>query len=253
MVLECAELALLGIKHSFHYAFCTDGSLLPSGFARSACLSYATDGSDPCKCHHLSPHGIKILSQPAGLPQSSMLAEKNVLDMPVQLINHDPLTYEHTNIFIGTDCQSGLMALATGALCDYTHPCTNYPWSQTYCQYMDTAHELNCDFYFQYIPAHVSITPNEQVNDIAYHDTQVFSSAMQMNQPIKLKSLKTAMQQSLLQHWINTTPILGARYHVCGPTNPTSKSDAMSLEPCSVCILIGKSVKLKVVECTHVI
>jgi hypothetical protein len=55
------------------------------------------------QCCRLSPHGITILSQPAGLMQSSTLAEKHALDMPVHLINHDPLIYEHPNIFIG--CQ----------------------------------------------------------------------------------------------------------------------------------------------------
>ena len=224
MVQERAELALSGIKRPFDFAFWTDGSLLPSGFASAACLSYATDGGDPCKRRRLSPHGIKILSRPAGLTHSSTLAEKNALDMPAQLINHDPLTYEHSNIFIGTDCQSGLMALAAGPMRAYTHPCTDYPWSETYRQYMDTASDLDCDFYFQYVPAHVGIAPNEQVNDIAYHDAQVFTPAMQMNQPIELKSIKTSIQQSLLQRWVNTTPILGARYRVCGPTRSQLKN-----------------------------
>jgi hypothetical protein len=217
LVQKRAELALSGIKRSFDYAFWTDGSLLPSGFASAACITYATDAGDPCKRRRLSPNSITILSRPAGLTESSTLAEKNALEMPAQIINSDPLTYEHTNIFIGTDCQSGLMALAAGPLRDYTHPCTDYQWSQTYSQYMDTASELDCDFFFHYIPAHVGITPNEHVNDIAYHDAHVFSSAMQMDQPIELKSLKTAMKQSLIQRWIQTTPIIGARYRICGP------------------------------------
>jgi hypothetical protein len=89
-----------------------------------------------------------------------------------------------TFLLAASDCQSGLMALAAGPLRDYTHSCTDYPWSQTYHQYMDTATELDCDLYFQYIPAHISITPDEQVNNIllAYHDAQVFSLGCNANE-----------------------------------------------------------------------
>jgi hypothetical protein len=68
----------------------------------------------------------------------------------------------------------------------------------------------------QYIPAHVGIEPNETIDHLAKHYASAFSPAEQYSANIELSALKTTLKHSLLQQWNNTTPLLGARYHVCG-------------------------------------
>jgi hypothetical protein len=198
----------------FDYSFWTDGSLLQSGQASSVCMAYAVD-DHPTKRRRLA-HTTYILARPAGFVSSPILAEKQALELVSAIINSDPIPFSHKRIFIGSDCQTGLRALAEGPLRDYAHSCTHLNWSSTYQTYLDTATNYDCHFHLQYIPAHVGIEPNETVDLLAKHYASTFSPFNQLSANIDLSALKSALKRSLIQQWINTTPLLGTRYEVCG-------------------------------------
>jgi hypothetical protein len=177
-------------------------------------MAFASDGH-PTKCHKLS-HGTYILAHPAGLVSSAIFAEKQALELVPTIFNHDSSMFHHKHIFIGSDCQSGLQALAQGPLHDYMHGCGNLNWSSIYKSYLDTATAYDCVFHLQYTPAHVSIKPNEIVNNLAKEYARTFSQAEQNSVNIELSTLKASLNCSLLQQWINTTLLLGTRSHTCG-------------------------------------
>ena len=177
-------------------------------------MAFASEGH-PTKCRRLS-HDTYILARPAGLVSCSTFAEKQALELVSKIITHDSSIFQHKRIFIGSDCQSGLQALAAGPLRDYMHGCGNLSWSSTYKSFLDTATAYNCSFHLQYIPAHVGIEPNEIVDSLAKEYARAFSQAEQNSVNIELSTLKASLKRSLLNQWINTTPLVGARYHICG-------------------------------------
>jgi hypothetical protein len=93
-------------------------------------MAYAVD-SHPIKRHRLM-HTTYILACPAGHVSSSILAEKQALELMSAIINSDPIPFSHKRIFIGSDCQGGLQALAEGPLRDYAYSCNHIDWSSTY-------------------------------------------------------------------------------------------------------------------------
>ena len=115
----------------FDYSFWTDGSLLQNGQASSILMGFALD-NHPTKCQCLSHDHTYILAHPAGIVTTPILAEKQALDLLSSFIHQNHELFLHKRIFIGSDCQSALTALAEGPLQDYTHSCTNIPWSTTY-------------------------------------------------------------------------------------------------------------------------
>jgi ribonuclease HI len=117
--------------------------------------------------------------QPVGFAGASCKAEKDALELPLVIIAQDLTKYFHTNLFVGMDSQSSLMALNTGPLHDFGHSCTGYNWSQTFQSYIDTANALDSNFYLQWIPAHIGIKPNEAVNNLAYHYATIFPDDIQ--------------------------------------------------------------------------
>jgi hypothetical protein len=212
----CREQANTTLSHlpPFDYSFWTDGSLLQSGQASSVCMAYAVD-SHPIKRRRLM-HTTYILARPAGRVSSSILAEKQALELVSAIINSNPIPFSHKRIFIGSDCQGGLRALAEGPLRDYAYSCNHIDWSSTYKTYLDAATTYDCHFHLQYIPAHVGLEPNETVDSLAKHYASAFSPTDQFNANIDLSALKSTLKHSLLRQWINSTPLLGARYQVCG-------------------------------------
>jgi hypothetical protein len=122
---------------------------------------------------------------------------KKALELPPAIINQNCNKYAHSRIFIGSDSQSSLMALNAGPLHDYHHSCTGYNWSDTYKSYLDIATTLNCHIYYQWIPAHVGISPNEEANDIARLCADTYPTDIQKTLPIELKALKSTLKWHL--------------------------------------------------------
>jgi hypothetical protein len=123
-------------------------------------------GTHPSKHQQLS-HNTFLLAHPAGLVTTSILAEKQALELLPSLIKQNSAPFEDKSIFIGSDCQSALVALAQGPLHNYAHSCTNISWSTTYQSYLYVANTYNCTFHIQYIPGHVGIQPNETIDQLA--------------------------------------------------------------------------------------
>ena len=122
----------------------------------------------------------------------------------------------HKRIFLGSDCQSALVALAQGPLRDYQHLCTKIEWSTTYNTYLHVADTYDCHFHLQYIPGHVGIQPNEVIDQLAKSYAASFTLQQQSTLDTDLTALKSTLHQTLIKHWISSTPLLGAHYHVCG-------------------------------------
>ena len=71
-------------------------------------------------------------------------------------------------------------------------------------------------FHIHYIPGHVGIQPNEIVDQLAKSYATSFTPSQQSTLKTDLTALKTALQSNLIKQWINSTPLLGARFHTCG-------------------------------------
>jgi len=144
--------------------------------------------------------------------------------LPLHKISHpvpNPAPYSHSNVFVGSDSQSSLMALAASSHRDYHHSCTGYTWSHMYEKYLDVANEHTIHFHLQWIPSHVGIEPNEQIDDIVGHYSNDFAhTTMQQEQPIELKAIKSSVKHWLRMKWIadNIRARSGSRYEVCGLT-----------------------------------
>jgi len=100
---------------TFDYSFWTDGSVSENGNGTAACLTFATD-ENPAKQRKQGDLNTTVAACPVGYADASCKAEKVALELPPALVNDEPQKYEHTNLFIGSDSQSGLMALAAGPL-----------------------------------------------------------------------------------------------------------------------------------------
>ena len=161
-------------------------------------------------------HETYILAHPAGHTATPILAEKQALELLPSFIEKNQDLFLHKHIFLGSDCQSVLVALAQGPLHDYQHSCTKITWSTTYQSYLHVANTYDCHFHLQYIPGHVGIQPNEIVDQLAKLYAASFNPDQQSVLDTDLTTLKSALHQTLIKHWISSTPLLGARYHVCG-------------------------------------
>lgn len=177
-------------------------------------MGFALD-NHPTKCHWLS-HDTYILACPAGHSTIPILAEKQALELLPIFITKNYELFLHKQIFLGSDCQSTLVALAQGPLQDYQHSCTKIAWSTTYKTYLHVTDTYDCHFNLQYIPRHVRIQPNEVVDQLAKSYAASFTPEQQSILDTDLTALKSTLYQTLIKHWISSIPLLGAHYHVCG-------------------------------------
>ena len=135
--------------------------------------------------------------------------------------NHE--LFLHKCIFVGSDCQSALVALTEGPLWDYQHSCTKIAWSTTYQSYLHVANTYDCNFHIQYIPGHVGIQPNEVIDQLTKTYAASFTTEQQSILDTDLTALKSTLHQTLIKHWISSIPLLSARYHLCGLQCPHLK------------------------------
>ena len=82
--------------------------------------------------------------------------------------------------------------------------------------YLHVANTYDCNFHIQYIPGHVGIQPNEVVDHLAETYAASFTTTQQSVLDTDLTALKSTLHQTLIKHWIRSTPLLGAHYHICG-------------------------------------
>jgi hypothetical protein len=106
-----AKLSCKCKNFTFDYSFWTDASLPENRNGTAACLTFATNKNHAKKSKQANST-TTIAACPIGYADASCKAEKDALELPPQLINDDLQQYEHTNLFIGNDSQSSLMALA---------------------------------------------------------------------------------------------------------------------------------------------
>ena len=99
----------------FDFSFWSDGSLLENGQASSLLMGFALD-NHPTKCQWLLHDTSYILARPAGHTTTPILAEKQALELLPSFIKKNHELFLHKQIFIGSDCQSTLVALAQGPL-----------------------------------------------------------------------------------------------------------------------------------------
>jgi len=208
------EAALSHKRKQCDFSFWTDGSVLNNGYASAACISFPTDGN-PCKKIHLN-HEITTLVCPVGYKDASCAAEKVALVLPTEIMLRDPEKYAHANLFVGSDSQSSLMAMSAGPLRDFDHSYSGYDWSQLFHSYVSTANDLDSHIYAHWIPAHVGILPNEEVNNIAGDYAHNFPHDIQSDVPIHLKAIKSTLKRHVKQNWIAHTDHHGPRYQICG-------------------------------------
>lgn len=140
-------------------------------------------------------------------------SKKIALDLPAEIIHRNPQQYQNSNIFVGCDSQSSLVA---GSLRDFRHSPTGYNWFHTYKSYVDVASELHSTIHLQWLPACVGIVPNEEVDDVAHDYSQCFPDSVQNQQPIELKAIKSTLKRCIKQEWKQNTPLYGAHFNVCG-------------------------------------
>ena len=203
---------------TFDFALWTDGSHLHPGSSGAACIAYAVDGH-PCKRRRLldgrlDPE-ITVATRPPGLITSASRAEYTALELPPKIIAHGFHKYHDKRIFIGSDSQASLRALALGPIHSFSY--SGIDWTALWHQYLDLARESHCDIHIQYTPAHVGIIGNELVDTVAKHYASSYPFLLQQNQPIALSSLHTFLHQFLLARWIiAVTPSRSARYNILG-------------------------------------
>ena len=74
--------------------------------------------------------------------------------------------------------------------------------------YMLPTHMIVTSIY-NIIPGHVGIQPNEVIDQVAKSYAASFTTSQQSILDTDLTALKSALQQNLTKHWINSTPLLG--------------------------------------------
>ena len=199
--------ALSDLPH-FDFSFWTDGSLLENGQASLLLMGFAPDNH--LTKHQWLSHDTNIWAHPAGHTATPILAEKQALELLPSFIKKNQDLFLHKWIFIGSDCQSMLIALAQGPLRDYQHSCTKITWSTTYQSYLHVTNTYDCNFHIQYIPGHVGIQPNEVVDHMVKMYAASFTPTQQSILDTDLTALKSTLHQTLIKHWISSTPLLGA-------------------------------------------
>jgi len=108
-----------------------------------------------------------------------------VIAIVPNIFMHYPAQCSHSNVFVlSSDSQSSHMALAASSHWDYHHSCTGHT-------------------HLQWIPSHVGIEPNEQIDDIVGNYSNNFAcTMMQREQPIELKAIKSSVKRRLRMKWI---------------------------------------------------
>ena len=144
--------------------------------------------------------------------QLQFLQKNKLLNLFHLLLKKHEL-FLHKCIFVGSDCQSALIALAEGPLQDYQCSCTKIAWSTTYQSYLHIANTYDCNFHIQYIPGNVGIQPNKVIDQFAKTYAVSFTTEQQSIPDTDLTALKSTLQQALFKHWISSIPLLGAQYH----------------------------------------
>jgi len=205
LVLQIATELLSRKCKNFNHSFWTDGSVNPSGYGTAACMAFPPTKANPTKRWQLNDGSstTTIMVRPVGFVDASCLSEKTALELVPTIITHCSAQYSHSNVFVGSDSQSSLMALAAGSHRDYHHACTGYTWSHTYEEYLDVANEHTIHFHLQWIPSHVGVKPNEEIDNVIGNYSSAFAcTTMQREQPTKLKAIKSSVKHRLRMKWI---------------------------------------------------
>jgi hypothetical protein len=131
------------------------------------------------------------------------LAECQALELPASIIYFSPDTYRGTNVFIGSDSQSCVTGIAAGPLrrCVAQQMDFSHVWDI----YLTLAHQFEMNFTFHYVPAHVGILENEEVDALAYHYSHSFSSELQAGCSVDFLTFRSALHSQLHSHSLTQT------------------------------------------------
>ena len=183
-----AEEAL--IKYGpYDHAFWTDGSMSGQNhFSARACNSYAAKQS---VLHPIPNTSHTYTGSTTGLVAASYTPEVKALNHPPEIISANPFPYRHSNIFIGTDSQSSL----TGFDPLKRPKFGKLDITPTIKSNLDISRKYDITMHFQWVPAHIGISGNEEANCLANELRSASTINMQVQHEIEPASLKTFLKQ----------------------------------------------------------
>ena len=171
----------------------------------------------PLKWHHTDTETI-ISARPTGLVAVVYTSEMEALELPASIICRDPTHYCGKCIFVGVDCQSCLTAM---------NPLKRPKYGTVDCSYaLHEFYNIACNYnqliHLQWVPSHIGLQPNEEVDQTAnlYHD--LLSSDMEHHKSIQPATLKTILKQNATHKFYECiacdTHHTGTHFRVCGVT-----------------------------------
>ena len=211
----------------FDCTFWTNASFsLTQNASTTACIGYDCSNMTPLKWHHTDTETI-ISTWPTGFIAVAYTSEMEALELPASIICRDPTHYCGKCIFVGIDCQSCLTAMNLLKRPKYGTVDCSYALKEFYtmaCNYNQLIH-------LQWVPSHIGLQPNEEVDQMANFYHNLLSSNMEHHKSIQPATLKTILKQDATQKFYECiacdTHHTGTHFQVCGVT----KSNFHTREP----------------------
>ena len=202
----------------FDCAFWTDASFSPTqNVSAAACIGYDCSNMTPLKRRRTDTETI-ISARPTGLVAAAYTSEMEALELPASIIRRDPTHYCGKRIFVGVDCQSCLTAMNPLKRPKYGTVDCSYALHEFY----NLARNYNQLIHLQWIPSHIGLQPNEEVDQTANLYRDLLSSDMEHHKSIQPATLKTILKQNATHKFYECiacdTSHTGTRFRVCGVT-----------------------------------
>lgn len=157
---------------------------------------------------------------PFGSPHRSLVAaaytpEMEGLELPTAAMDADPVSYTNKRVFLATDCQGTLTSMNP-----FKRPKFGHVDSTATLKKMKTsAAKFNQCCHVQWVPSHVNLKPNEEVDAAANDCQQPFDANTQLQRSVHPATLKTVLRQAETRRFQNGLPFschTGVRFHCCG-------------------------------------
>ena len=153
---------------------------------------------------------------PAGPLCSSYKAEITGVQCGLNRLSGDDIIKENKSLFIGTDSQALIAALAKGPITQKNKLCSDI-WSS--CLRLLDIHNVS-NIVFQFIKSHVGVEKNERVDQSCGKALIMYSKEKlgfsQRKSPILLDGVKAAVKLHLVQKYKSTLDTSKHRYLICG-------------------------------------
>ena len=157
----------------------------------------------PLKWHHTDTETI-ISTQSTGFITAAYTTKMEALELPASIICRDPTHYCGKCIFVGVDCQSCLTVM---------NPLERPKYGTVDCSYMlHKFHTMACNYnqliHLQWVPLHIGLQSNEEVDQTTNLYCDLLSSNMEHHKSIQPVTLKTILKQDTTQSFMNVSLVI---------------------------------------------